>query len=145
MQALIRFFVENKLVVAILLALMIAAGVSTAPFAEFDDFEVTRAPVAVDAIPDIGENQQIIFTRWDGRSPRDIEDQVTYPLTTALLGMPGVRTVRKEVFPTELVYGGKDLGSSTLRLITCSMFDPDIGTHVGNTVVFASLSDVTRS
>ena len=50
--------------------------------------------VPVDAIPDIGENQQIVFTEWQGRSPRDVEDQVSYPLTTALLGIPGVRTVR---------------------------------------------------
>src|SRR5690606_21113217 len=47
-----------------------------------------------DAIPDIGENQQIVFTEWPGRSPRDVEDQISYPLTTALLGIPGVRTVR---------------------------------------------------
>ena len=53
-----------------------------------------REPVAVDAIPDIGENQQIVFSEWPGRSPRDVEDQVTYPLTSALLGIPGVRTVR---------------------------------------------------
>jgi len=51
-------------------------------------------PVAVDAIPDIGENQQIIFTKWDGRSPQDIEDQITYPLTSFLLGIPGVKTIR---------------------------------------------------
>ncbi|MBO6534530.1 MAG: efflux RND transporter permease subunit, partial [Muricauda sp.] len=44
--------------------------------------------------PDIGENQQIVFTKWDGRSPQDIEDQITYPLTTSLLGIPGVRTIR---------------------------------------------------
>ncbi|MBT8320196.1 MAG: efflux RND transporter permease subunit, partial [Eudoraea sp.] len=43
---------------------------------------------------DIGENQQIVFTKWDGRSPQDIEDQITYPLTTSLLGIPGVRTIR---------------------------------------------------
>ena len=42
-------------------------------------------PVAVDAIPDIGENQQIVFTKWAGRSPQDIEDQITYPLTTCLI------------------------------------------------------------
>jgi len=51
-------------------------------------------PVAVDAIPDIGENQQIVFTKWPGRSPQDIEDQISYPLTTSLLGIPGVRTIR---------------------------------------------------
>ena len=53
-----------------------------------------RDPVPVDAIPDIGENQQIVFTEWMGRSPQDIEDQITYPLTTALLGLPQVKTVR---------------------------------------------------
>jgi hypothetical protein len=37
----------------------------------------------VDAIPDIGDNQQIVFTEWPGRSPQDIEDQITYPLTTS--------------------------------------------------------------
>ena len=51
-------------------------------------------PVAVDAIPDIGENQQIVFTKWEGRSPQDIEDQITYPLTTSLLGISGVKTIR---------------------------------------------------
>jgi len=50
--------------------------------------------VAVDAIPDIGENQQIVFTDWPGRSPQDVENQITYPLTTALLGIPDVKTIR---------------------------------------------------
>ena len=48
----------------------------------------------MDAIPDIGENQQIVFTKWEGRSPQDVEDQITYPLTVSLLGIPGVKTVR---------------------------------------------------
>ena len=48
----------------------------------------------MDAIPDIGKNQQIVFTPWDGRSPQDVEDQITYPLTTTLLGIPGVKTIR---------------------------------------------------
>ncbi|MCA1759037.1 MAG: efflux RND transporter permease subunit, partial [Bacteroidales bacterium] len=47
-----------------------------------------------DAIPDIGENQQIVFTGWMGRSPQDIEDQISYPLTTYLLGIPGVKSIR---------------------------------------------------
>ncbi|NQT26433.1 efflux RND transporter permease subunit, partial [candidate division KSB1 bacterium] len=51
-------------------------------------------PVPVDAIPDIGENQQIVFTKWMGRSPQDVEDQISYPLTVALLGIPDVKTVR---------------------------------------------------
>ena len=53
-----------------------------------------RDPVPTDAIPDIGENQQIVFTEWMGRSPQDIEDQIGYPLTVSLLGIPKVKTVR---------------------------------------------------
>ena len=53
-----------------------------------------RSPVPVDAIPDIGENQQIVFTEWIGRSPQDVEDQITYPLTVSLLGIPGVKSIR---------------------------------------------------
>lgn len=48
----------------------------------------------VDAIPDIGEKQVIVFADWPGRSPQDVEDQVTYPLTTSLQGTPGVKTIR---------------------------------------------------
>ena len=86
------FFIDNKLVVGILLILLVAAGVMTAPFRW--DTGLPSKPVPVDAIPDIGENQQIVFTPWPGRSPRDVEDQISYPMTTALLGIPGVRTVR---------------------------------------------------
>ena len=89
----IGFFVATKPVVVILLGLLVGAGLSAAPF-DWNLGDMPRDPVPVDAIPDIGENQQIVFTEWPGRSPRDIEDQVTYPLTTALLGIPGVRTVR---------------------------------------------------
>src|SRR3989337_3137515 len=48
----------------------------------------------VDAIPDIGEKQVIVFADWPGRSPQDVEDQVTYPLTISLEGTPGVKTIR---------------------------------------------------
>lgn len=89
----IRFFLENKLVVWLLLLLFVGWGLMTAPF-DFQIDNLPRDPVAVDAIPDIGENQQIVFTSWNGRSPQDVEDQVTYPLTSALLGIPGVKSVR---------------------------------------------------
>lgn len=84
---------DQWLVVLLLAILVILAGITVAPF-EWDTGPIPRDPVPVDAIPDIGENQQIVFTEWPGRSPRDVEDQVTYPLTTALMGIPGVRTVR---------------------------------------------------
>ena len=89
----IKFLIENKLVAVLLLALFVGWGIVNAPF-NWDTGILPSDPVAVDAIPDIGENQQIVFTKWQGRSPQDIEDQITYPLTTSLLGIPGVKTIR---------------------------------------------------
>ncbi|MDT0674982.1 efflux RND transporter permease subunit [Autumnicola musiva] len=89
----IKFLIENKLVAVLLLVLFVGWGLVNAPF-NWDTGFLPSNPVAVDAIPDIGENQQIVFTKWPGRSPQDIEDQITYPLTTSLLGIPGVKTIR---------------------------------------------------
>jgi Cu(I)/Ag(I) efflux system membrane protein CusA/SilA len=89
----IRFFLENKLVAVLLLTLLVGWGLSTAPF-DWNINSIPRDPVPVDAIPDLGENQQIVFTEWPGRSPRDVEDQITYPLTTELLTVPGIKTIR---------------------------------------------------
>jgi Cu(I)/Ag(I) efflux system membrane protein CusA/SilA len=89
----IKYLVENKLVAVLMLTLFIGWGIVNAPFG-WDTGFLPSNPVAVDAIPDIGENQQIVFTKWQGRSPQDIEDQITYPLTTSLLGIPGVKTIR---------------------------------------------------
>jgi len=59
----------------------------------------------VDAIPDIGENQQIVFTSWPGRSPKDVEQLVTYPLSVALQGIPGVKAVRgNSAFGISVIY-----------------------------------------
>ena len=93
LNKLIRFFLENKLVTVLLLVLFVGWGIVTAPFNWNIDF-LPRDPVPVDAIPDIGENQQIVFTEWMGRSPQDVEDQVTYSLTTSLLGMAGIKSIR---------------------------------------------------
>ena len=90
----------RKLFKELLVAFMngiILAGLLVAPF-EWEVGGLQRSPVPVDAIPDIGENQQIVFTRWMGRSPQDVEDQITYPMTVALLGVPGVKTVRSYSF-----------------------------------------------
>ena len=57
-------------------------GLMVAPF-DWDLGRLPRDPVPTDAIPDIGENQQIVFTEWMGRSPQDVEDQITYPLTVS--------------------------------------------------------------
>lgn len=59
----------------------------------------------IDAIPDIGENQQIVFTEWAGRSPKDIEEQVTYPLSVMLQGIPGVKNIRAtSAFGFSIIY-----------------------------------------
>ncbi|MBU2907314.1 efflux RND transporter permease subunit [Arenibacter algicola] len=89
----IKFLIENKLVAVLMLTLFVGWGIVNAPF-NWDTGFLPTDPVAVDAIPDIGENQQIVFTKWEGRSPQDIEDQITYPLTSSLLGIPGVKTIR---------------------------------------------------
>ena len=93
----IKYCLENKLVVILVTLLLIAWGVIVAPF-DWDIASLPRNPVPVDAIPDIGENQQIVFTEWMGRSPQDVEDQITYPLTVSLLGIPGVKTIRSYSF-----------------------------------------------
>lgn len=89
----IRFCMENKLIMFLLIFLVIAWGVVVAPF-DWKIGDLPRNPIPVDAIPDIGENQQIVFTEWMGRSPQDVEDQVSYPLTVALLGVPEIKTIR---------------------------------------------------
>lgn len=93
LNKIIRFFLENTLVTWLLLGVFLCWGIVTAPF-DFGIKWLPRDPVSVDAIPDIGENQQIVFTKWMGRSPQDVEDQISYPLTTSLLGIPGVKSIR---------------------------------------------------
>lgn len=104
LNKLIRYFLENKLVTVLIILLFVAWGIVTAPFGWKTAF-LPSDPVPVDAIPDIGENQQIVFTEWMGRSPQDIEDQITYPLTTALLGIPGVKSIRSSsIFGVSSIY-----------------------------------------
>ncbi|HEQ60432.1 MAG TPA: efflux RND transporter permease subunit, partial [Firmicutes bacterium] len=93
LDRLIRFCLENRLVVVLAILFLAVWGILVAPF-DWQLGGLPRDPVPVDAIPDIGENQQIVFTEWMGRSPQDVEDQISYPLTVALLGVPGVRTIR---------------------------------------------------
>ncbi|HZZ72574.1 MAG TPA: efflux RND transporter permease subunit [Pirellulales bacterium] len=78
----IELSIRNRLVVILLSLGVIVWGV----------YSVYNTPV--DAIPDLSENQVIIFTDWMGRSPREIEDQITYPLSVNLQGLAGVKTVR---------------------------------------------------
>ncbi len=101
---LLHFLMHNRFITLCLLLFVIALGLWFSPF--YDQIgEVKTSPVAVDAIPNLGENQQIVFTKWPGRSPQDIEDQVTYPLMTALMGVPRVKTVRSSsMFGYSMIY-----------------------------------------
>jgi len=125
----IRFCLERKLIVFMLLIGVIGWGVMVAPFS-LDLGNLLRSPVSVDAIPDIGENQQIVFTEWVGRSPQDVEDQITYPLTVALLGVPGVKTVRSYSF----------FGFSTVYII----FDEDVEFYWSRSRVLEKLGSLPK-
>src|SRR5438309_7386784 len=81
-EKLIEYSVRNRFLVMILAAAFTACAI----------YAVIDTPV--DAIPDLSENQVIVFTDWMGRSPKEIEDQITYPLSLKLQGLAGVKAVR---------------------------------------------------
>lgn len=81
-NAVIRWCMKNTFLMVLAIAGMCGAGY----------WAITRTPV--DAIPDIGEKQVIVYADWPGRSPQDVDDQVTFPLTTSLTGTPGVKAIR---------------------------------------------------
>jgi Cu(I)/Ag(I) efflux system membrane protein CusA/SilA len=81
-SAVIRWCLRNPFLVAIAVAGVVFGGI----------YAIRETPV--DAIPDIGEKQVIVYADWDGRSPQDVDNQITYPLTTALTGTPGVKAIR---------------------------------------------------
>ncbi|MEC7226367.1 MAG: hypothetical protein VXW00_05835, partial [Candidatus Latescibacterota bacterium] len=83
LDAVLRACLHNRVFVLSAAVLMALWGIAVSPF-DWDIDWLERAPVPVDAIPDLGENQQIVFTEWMGRSPQDVEDQIGYPLTAAL-------------------------------------------------------------
>ena len=78
----IRWCLCNRFLVILVTLLLLGVGY----------YALTNIPI--DAIPDIGDKQVIVLADWPGRSPQDVEDQVTYPLTTTLSGTPGVKTIR---------------------------------------------------
>src|SRR6056297_1048638 len=127
LNKIIRFFLENKLVTVLLLTGLVAWGIVTSPFG-WQIGALPSDPVPVDAIPDIGENQQIVFTEWTGRSPEDIEDQISYPLTVNLLGIPGVKTIRSYSF----------FGFSSIYII----FDEDVEFYWSRSRVLEKLNSL---
>lgn len=104
LNKIIRYFLENRVITILILVLVVVWGISTSPF-NWHGGIIPRNPIPVDAIPDIGDNQQIVATEWMGRSPKDIQDQITYPLTTSLLGIPGVKSIRSSsMFGMSFIY-----------------------------------------
>src|ERR1700746_3701500 len=83
-----------------------------------------RAPI--DAIPDLSDNQVIVFTDWTGRSPQEVEDQITYPLTVNLQGLPRVKTVRSS----------SAFGFSMINII----FEDDVDVYFARTRVLERLN-----
>ncbi len=89
----INWCLNNRFLVLVITIIVVIAG-----------FEAIKN-IPVDAIPDIGENQQIVFVDWPGRDALTIENQVTYPLSTKLQGIPGVKTIRaSSEFGFSMVY-----------------------------------------
>jgi Cu(I)/Ag(I) efflux system membrane protein CusA/SilA len=87
-----------------------------------------KAPI--DAIPDLSDNQVIVFTDWQGRSPQELEDQITYPLTVSLQGLPGVKVVRSS----------SAFGFSMIFVI----FDDDVDLYFARTRVLERLNLVSK-
>src|SRR5436190_14387897 len=81
-EQVIEYSIRNRFIVLFLAAALSVWGV----------YAVLNTPV--DAIPDLSENQVIVFTDWMGRSPTEIEDQITYPLSRKLQGLAGIKDVR---------------------------------------------------
>ncbi|MCP9761502.1 efflux RND transporter permease subunit [Lacihabitans soyangensis] len=92
-EKLISISLKNRAIVLLLAAALFAYGV----------YSIQKNPI--DAIPDLSENQVIVFTEWMGRSPQVIEDQVTYPLVSNLQGIPKIKNVRgTSMFGMSFVY-----------------------------------------
>ncbi len=114
----IEFSLKNRFI--IVAAYLVLAG--------WGYWALLRTPI--DAIPDLSDNQVIVFTDWVGRSPQEVEDQVTYPLTTNLQGLPGVRAVR----------GQSAFGFSMINII----FEDSVDLYWARTRVLERLNFVTR-
>jgi copper/silver efflux system protein len=114
----IEWSVRNKSMVLLLTAMLVAAGV----WAAFH--------ISLDAVPDLSDVQVIVITDYPGQAPQVVEDQVTYPLTTALMGIPHAKVVRGiSMFETSMVYiifeDGTDLYWARSRVLEYLNFVKD--------------------
>lgn len=130
MQQFISFFLHNRLVTFLVLGFILLGGLVFSPF-DWQLKGIPSQPISVDAIPNTGENQQIIYTEWMGRSPKDIDDQITYPLTTYLLGVPGVKSVRSSSM----------MGFSNIYLI----FEEDVAFYWSRSRIIEKLNAIPSS
>src|SRR5207247_10053178 len=117
-QKFIKFSLRNRFVVLLLAASLFVWGF----------FSIKKNPI--DAIPDLSENQVIVFTEWMGRSPQVIEDQVTYPLVSNLQGIPKIKNIR----------GASMFGMSFVYII----FEDDADVYWARTRVLERLSYAQR-
>src|SRR5437867_4060166 len=111
---LIEFSLKNRFLIFMAYALLAGWGY----------WALLKTPI--DAIPDLSENQVIVFTDWAGRSPQEVEDQITYPLTVNLQGLPSVKTVRSS----------SAFGFSMINII----FEDDMDIYFARTRVLERLS-----
>src|SRR5258705_5314757 len=117
-QKLIELSLRNRLIVLLLASALLVWGI----------FSIQKNPI--DAIPDLSENQVIVFTEWMGRSPQIIEDQVTYPLVSNLQGVPKVKNIR----------GASMFGMSFVYIV----FDDDVDIYWARTRVLERLNYAQR-
>src|SRR5574341_2320722 len=116
-EKIIEKSVANKFLIILSLLIIVGWGI----------WALLRTPL--DAIPDLSDNQVIVFTEWPGRSPQIVEDQITYPLTTNLLGLPYVKAVR----------GTSMFGFSWIYII----FEDDVDLYWARTRVLERLNYLT--
>lgn len=115
---LIEFSLKNKFIVVMLWIGIAGWGL----------WAMLRAPI--DAIPDLSDNQVIVFTDWQGRSPQEVEDQITYPLSTNLQGLPGIKVVRSSsAFGFSMIF---------------AIFNDDVDLYFARTRVLERLNLVTK-
>lgn len=92
-QKIISLSLRNRFIVILIFSGLLVYGI----------ISVSKSPI--DAIPDLSENQVIVFTEWMGRSPQIMEDQVTYPLVSNLQGLPNIKNIRAtSMFGMSFVY-----------------------------------------
>jgi len=122
LNKLIEFSLKNRVIILVLSALVIVWGV----------FTVRDTPI--DAFPDLSENQVLVSADWMGRGPQEIQDQVTYPLETALRGLPKVKEVRS----------ASSFGMSLVTVIFEDGVDPYFARQVVNEKVQQAIPQLPR-